>query len=155
MIDLILWAADKPTLATFAQSHNLLLPDGEGGTRRRDGFDWCWWAGSGKLMTRRAVVAGDVEVTPARYLDGVVAMMRLYFADDRLDPGDDPEGDEQWKRSKVAKYIRDNGTPGSLAGGSIRYYEIDDVRLFRAADVQGWLASEGLPGHEWLGGNRF
>jgi len=93
------------------------------------------------------------------YLTGEVALLRIYdtfFEDDRLIPDEaDPEKEEQWARSKVARYIKNNGTPGTVAGGSIPYYEVDGVRIFRPQDVETWLTTNGLPTHSWLGGNRF
>ena len=156
MIDLILWANTKATLATFAQTTGLMVDDGDGGRKVRDGVEWSWWAGSGKLMTAPAVLDQDGNVTtPATFLPGEVLLMRIHgsFAEsDRLDPDEaDPERAEPWRRSKVARFIRNNGTPGTI--GTINYYQISGVRIFRSADVMAWLAANNLPGHEWLGGN--
>jgi len=104
------------------------------------------------------------------FLDGQVALLRIYdefFDEDKLDAplvdsGEvDEEGNpilvkaEQWARSKVARYIKNNGTPGTVAGGSIPYYEVDSVRIFRPQDVETWLTTNGLPTHSWIGGNRY
>jgi len=93
------------------------------------------------------------------YLTGEVALLRIYdtfFSEDRLIPDEaDPEKEEQWARSKIARYIKNNGVPGTVAGGSIPYYEVDGIRIFRPQDVETWLTTNGLPTHGWLGGNRF
>lgn len=48
------------------------------------------------------------------------------------------------------------GTNGALGTAtSVPYYELDGVRLIRAADFFAWLAANGLPGHEWFGGNEI
>ena len=161
MIDLILWANTKATFATFARNNGLLVQyDTEDGPawRPREGFEYCWWAGEGKLKTAEGTYDqnGD-EITPPSFLPGYVALCRIYgsfFNTDKLDPDDtDPDKLEQWTRSKVARYIKNNGTPGTVAGGAINYYELDDVRIFRPADVFAWLSARGLPHHEWAGGN--
>ena len=158
MIDLILWANTKATFATFARTNGLLIQDAEGNDSLRDGFSYVWWAESGKLVTAQGTYdAEGNELTPPTFLPGFVALCRIsggFFDSDRLDPAeDDPDKEEQYTRSKVARYIKNNGTPGTLAGGSIRYFELSGVRIFRPRDVFDWLASRGLPGHEWLGGN--
>lgn len=158
MIDLILWANTRATLRTFAQNNNLLVQseDSEGNITwvPRDGLEWDWWGGTGKLMRTPAVVDQDGNVTtPATYIPGEVLLMRIhgdFFNSDRIP---DAADQEQWSRSKVARFIRNNGTPGTVQG--VNYYELDGVRIFRAADVQAKLAEWGVPGHEWLGGNQF
>lgn len=149
-IDLILWAPDKATFRTFAVTNGLLVEVGtdDNGNpvyRRREGFDFCWWRTSGKLVTART--------SPPTYLPGFVALVRIFgnfFLSDQI-----AEGPEQWQRSKVARYIKNNGVPGTVAGGAISYYELNGVRIFRAQDVQDWLTANDLPRHEWQGGNTF
>jgi len=175
MIDLILRAADKPALAQWAKDKNLIIRKGRvvdedpdsptfgdvleaGEWVNREGFEYCWWAGSGKLMTQAGTYDDEgVELTAPNFLNGVVAIIRIYggfFSEDKLEvAGDDPDAQEQFARSKVVRFIKDNGTLGSV--GAINYYELDGVRIFRPADVQAFLASNGLAGHEWLGGNSY
>lgn len=176
MIDLILWGSTKTDFMDFAKSNGLFVRKGdvtdtdpesltfgqvvvEGEWVKREGFDYIWWAGSGKLMTKKAVFdAANVVVTEANFLPGYVAIVRIhgdFFANDGLTPAeDDPDKAEQWTRSKVARYIKNNGTPGTIAG-SVPYYELDGVRIFKASSVQDWLATNSLPGHTWLGGNSY
>jgi len=161
-IDLILWASTKADFANFARSHPPANPlqtqDADGNWNDRKGFTWVWWASSGKLMTAKGTYdAEGNELTPPTLLPGFVALVRIhgaFFDGTRLEPApDDPEASEQWARSAVAQYIKNNGTPGTM--GSIPYYQIDGVRMFRPADVTAFLAANDLPGHEWLGGNAF
>jgi hypothetical protein len=167
-IDLILWAPDKATLATFAKSNPPANPlmqdvdDGEGGTITvtRDGVSYCWWAGSGKMLTQLGTYDSEGnELTPPQYLTGVVALLRIhsdFFNQTRLNPDpEDPDAAEQWARSTVAKYIKDNGTPGTVAGGTIPYYELGGIRIFRPTDVEQFLSNNNLPGHIWVGGNSY
>ena len=141
MIDLILQGT-KANIIALAKARNIVDANGV----PAPGSDYCWWAGDGKFLTAKAVMSGQTVVTPATYLAGFVALIRIG------DPGDAlPGSGEQWLRSKVAAYVKDNGTPGTVGG--ISYYEVALVRLFRAADVLTWLAAQGLPGHEWAGGS--
>jgi hypothetical protein len=39
--------------------------------------------------------------------------------------------------------------------GSVSYYEVDGVRLFKPADVLALLAANDLPGHTWVDGNAY
>lgn len=167
MIDLILWASTKAAFATFARNNPPANPlQQQDGTDEqgnpiwvnRPGFQYVWWAGSGKLMTQAGTYDADRnELTPPTYLNGFVALVRIsgqFFDDNRLVPdGADPDKLEQWARSKIAKWVKDNGTPGTMGG--IPYYEVSGVRMFRPNDVTAFLASRNLPGHEWLGGNSF
>lgn len=162
MIDLILYAPDKATFANFARTNPPANPlqqqDAEGNWFNRPGFDYCWWAGSGKMMTAKGTYDQDGnEITPPTFLPGFVALVRIhgqFFEDNVLIPDDaDPDKLEQWARNRVVQYIKNNGTPGTM--GSIPYYEVDGVRMFRPADVKGFLNNKNLPGHEWLGGNSF
>jgi len=70
----------------------------------------------------------------------------------------DEEGNpqlEQWQRSNIIKYIKDNGTPGAMVGGTIPYYEIDSVHLLRPSDIEAFMAANNIPGHIWVGGNSY
>lgn len=148
MIDLILQGT-KANIAKLLQERGLLDSD----NNPVPGCDLAWWAGDGKFMTTPPVLDKDGNVTtPATYMAGFVVNCRIHSdaaKDDRIEGG---KG-EQWSRSKVAKWVKDNGTLGSIGG--IPTYTVNSVRLFRAADVQGWLDSKGLPGHEWAGGNQI
>jgi len=95
--------------------------------------------------------------TPATFSPLLVAIVRVYadfFTSQQIDPSDpDYDATEQWGRNKIAQYIKNNGTPGTMGG--IPYYELDGVRMLRPVDVQDFLATNNLPGHEWLGGNSY
>jgi len=177
MIDLILWAADKPSLAQWAKARGLIIRTGDvidqdpdsptfgdvlvaGEWSNRDGFEYCWWADSGKMMTKAGTYGAEgAELTAPSYLAGVLAFIRIsgeFFTSDRIIPDDaDPDKLEQFARSKVVRYLKNNGTIGTLAGGALKYVEFDGVRIFRPNDVQALLASKNLPGHSWLGGNAY
>lgn len=159
-LDIILWAPDKATLATWAATHpaaNPLWVDGG----PREGVSYCWWAGSGQFKTQNGTYDQDGnELTPPVFATGVVALLRLhssFFENDIEGTGDryDQNGDalEQWQYSKAAKWIKDNGTPGTM--GSVNYYEVDGVRLFKPADVEAFLSSNNIAGHTWVGGNSY
>lgn len=138
MIDLILQGT-KANIAALLRNRGLLDAD----NNPVPGCDLAWWAGDGKFMT----AAGD----PPTYMTGFVVVCRIHsemFESDRLDG----QG-EQWARSKIARWIKDNGVLGSIGG--IPCYTINSVRLFRAGDVGAWLETHGLPGHEWFGGNEL
>jgi hypothetical protein len=60
----------------------------------------------------------------------------------------DPDDVKEWERSRIAQYVRNNGTPGTMGG--IPYYEVDGVRLFRRKDVDTFTSSNNLPGHVFL-----
>jgi len=172
MIDLVLHTTDQATLATWAKTHGLMREvkvrdtDPESPTfgemisqdppewQVRRGVEWCWWAGSGRMMRARGTYDEEGnELTPPQYVAGMVALLRLsgeFFNEDRIEAEPDAE---QWARSKVVKYIKDNGQIGQTGG--IAYVEMDGVRVFRPSDVQAKLSEWGVPGHEWLGGNVF
>ena len=162
-IDLILWGATKADFRTFAVANNLLTPfvdeDGNTSYDKREGFDYVWWAGSGKLKTAEGEYDGFDEITPPTFLPGFVALLKIhgsFFNSDRISDGITGEEDEvveQWQKSKVVRYIKNNGTPGTI--GVINYYELDGIRIFRPKDVTDWLAANNLPGHVWLGGNSY
>lgn len=135
-MDLILWASTKANLVTFAQNNNLL--DGNGDVV--PWVDYCWWAGSGKLITTVGTYDGFTELTPPSYLSGFVILLRLFTS-------------KFGGNGAIKAYIQNNGTPGTIAG--LNYYEIDSVRMFAPADVLAYLAANNLPGHEWTGGNSF
>lgn len=161
MIDLVLYATDRQALVTWGESNPPGRPlietvdDGEGGTVKRAvrGLEWSPWAGSGQFLTAAGTYDQEGnEITPPTYAPGYVIKMRIhseYFDWDREDtvPAD-PEDVKEWERSKVANYIRQNGTPGTM--GTIPYYEVGGVRIFREKDVQEFLSANSLPGHRFL-----
>lgn len=162
MIDLVLWAASKADMLTWGKTNPPANPlveeqdDGEGGTINvaRPGLEFGWWAGSGDFMTAAGTYDGEgIELTPPTFASGVVALLRVhsdFWENDRLEvvPAD-PEDVKEWERSKIAQHLRDNGTPGTMAG-SIPYYELNGVRIIRRTDVNTFLAANTLPGHTFL-----
>ncbi len=117
------------------------------------GFSYCWWAGSGKFVTALPVTSGTTIVTPPTFLPGFVMLAQLSSDVRENDQITNPSDGEQWSRSKLVAYVKSNGSPGSIDG--ISFYTISGVQLFRPADVMTWLATHGIPGHEWSGGNTF
>lgn len=154
MIDLILWAQTKADLATWGKTYPtnspLLTANGP-----REGVSYIWWMDSGKFMLTAPVFdAEGTELVPATFAPGFVLLLRLhstFFDNDKL--SDDREGKQQWEYSKVAKWIKDNGTPGVM--GRINYYAVGNVRIFRPADVEQYLVDHNLPGHTWVDGNSY
>ena len=110
-----------------------------------------------------AVFSGTAQVgdtisfyTPdLQYLAGLVYLVRLSF--DVAD--DDAETDEietgQAAKSKIVRWAKRNGTIGQTGGGQLDYAEIDGVKILQPDQVNAWLSSKVLPGHEWLGGNSY
>lgn len=144
MIDLILQGT-KTNIASLLRNRNLT----DASNNPQPGFEACWWSGGGKFMTVKPVMAGQTVVTPAVYMAGFVLLGRIHSGlavSDAI-----PGTGEQWQRSRVAEWIKNNGTPGIIGG--ITYYEVALVRLFRADDVFAWCATNGIPAHEWAGGN--
>lgn len=143
-IDLILQGT-KADIATLLRNRGLT----DAANTPITGFEACWWAGEGKFMTVKPVYSGQTLVTPAVYLAGFVLLARIHgqrFVSDKI-----AATGEQWVRSAIAKWIKDNGVLGSLGG--IGCYTAANVRLFRAADVIAWCATNNIPSHEWAGGN--
>jgi hypothetical protein len=158
MIDLVIYAPTKGDLRTFAVARGLLetvVEEGVTSYVKAKDFDYCWWAGSGQFMTAKGTYDGEgLQITPPTFVAGVVALLHIGTTGDAIDPGA-TENPEQWHRSQVAKYVKDNGTLGSFFAGAVPYYDVAGVRLMRPSDVTAWLSSEGLPGHEWAGGNTY
>ena len=168
MIDLILHAVDKNTLRTFAQTYNLLVEvdDGLGGTKwvPRSGLDWSWFAGDGKIRVANAVV-NQVDgslITPPQFLNGFALQLRIskdFFLEDRLIPDEsDPDKEEQWARSKVVRYVKNNGTGPltfNLLGTDVPYYELDGVKITKPDKLDEALVAGGMPRHEIMGGNFY
>ncbi len=169
MIDLILRAPDKAAMIQWAKDHGLyeqyietpavLDENGDEVTpavlkwRTKKGLEYSWWGGRGKFLTSLGTYDenGDV-ITPPTYASGVVLLLRIhsqFFRDDVLVPNAaDPDKEEQWARSKVVRYIKNNGVAGNT--GAINYWELDGVQAYRPADVQAYLTTNGLPGHRYL-----
>lgn len=150
MLDLVLHAPDKATFVTFARNRSLL--DGEDKLRR--GVSYFWWAETGKFVTQAGEYDenGD-EITPPTFLAGLVLVLRLHSIMFDADVLDTDRSKAQHLRSKVVKYIRDNGEAGTLGGWP--YYELDGVKIFRPSDVEDFITSRGLTGHIWAGGNAY
>lgn len=153
MIDLILWASDRTTLETFAKNNNLLIKDAEDNWIYREGLSWSWWGGSGKVLSAEATfdVEGN-ELTPATYLEGVVAIIRIhgkFYEDDKIES----ESPNQHERSKFVKYIHNNGTKGAVIG--LNFYELEEVRIGYPEEVNSKLSEWGVPGHIFAGGNSY
>lgn len=112
------------------------------------GFEYCPWAGSGRFMTVKPTfdLSTKAQLTPPSYLTGVVVLARIATAGDEIN-----EGAEQWQRSQIAKWIKTNGTLGTIGG--LPCYTVASVRLLRASDVFAWCALNDIPAHEWAGGN--
>lgn len=161
MIGLILYAANRAALVAWGETHPPGRPivvsvnDDEGGTVKRaaDGIEWSSWGGTGLFTTVKGTYDQDGEViTPPTYAPGYVARLRVhsdYFDWDRLEtvPAD-PEDIKEWERSKIADYIRSNGTPGTMV--TVPYYEVDGIRIFRERDVREFLVLNDIPGHVFL-----
>ena len=146
-IDLFLRSpTTKTAITTLLTARGLL----DAGGNPVAGFAYVWWQESGQFMLTKPVYTGQVLTTPATYLPGFVMLARIHstlFDSDQIAGGTG----EQWARSKIAQYIQTQGTPGAIGG--IYFYAFGGVQIFRAADVQAWLTTNAMPGHEWAGGN--
>ena len=148
-IDLVLWGQTRADFVTFAVANGLLIEDAEGNRTQREGFTFSWWNGSGNLMTAPGTYDElGVELTPPTFAPGQFTLLRIYGDFFNQDHIDDPVDDEAWSRSKVARYIKNNGTPGSIVG--LPYYQFDGIRVFTYEAVQQEVLSRGAPGHMWL-----
>lgn len=144
MIDLILHGT-KAAIQALAFARGLVDASG----KPVPNVDYCWWAETGKFMTAAPIYDTQGNVTTgATYLPNFVCILRIWTKEDAIQ---NPVDSEQWSRSQIAKWIKNNGIPGTIGG--LPCYIINNVRLLRAIDVQGWLTLKGLPGHEWAGGN--
>ena len=145
MIDLILQGTQANFIALLKGRG---LVDALGNPVR--GFDYCLWAGNGKFMTAAPTYdAQGNQLSAPSYLSGLVIIARIYgalFESDKVDGVGD-----QWLRSKIAKWIKDNGVSSTFGG--IPCYTANSVRMMRATDVFAWCAANALPAHEWAGGN--
>jgi len=144
MIDLILHAATRADMRTFAINSNLLVEHidketGKSSLVPRPNADWLWWYGNGKIMKAAAVLdAGGNVTTHAKYFAGVFIIARISGA--------------KLRRDTLRKRFK-SATSGTRFG--VPYREIDGVRLFSAATLTEQLKSKGLPVHQWQGGNQF
>ena len=155
--DMIAWAKVNPP------ANPLLDEDDEGNMVTRPGVSFCWWAGSGQFKTANGTYDGEGnEITPPTFAPGAVGLLRIHtillenthITDQTYDENGNPQL-EQWERNQVAKWIKDNGTPGTMAGGTVPYYEVGTVRLLRPQDAEAFMAANNIAGHVWVGGNSY
>jgi len=148
MLDMILWAPDKATLKTWAASHPTANPLMDEDGNAREGVRYCWWGGDGGkiLKTQGTYDAEGNELTPPEFFAGVAVLLKVYLDADKLADQNIDGTLEQWERSKVAQWIKDNGSSGTVQG--VSYWEVDGVRMFRPDDV---LAVTPIP-HTWVDG---
>jgi len=94
-------------------------------------------------------VGDEVDIyTTTQFVDGQFLLLRIhgeFFDADEIHEGNDVE---PWERSRVAKYIKNNGTEQTVQG--LTCYEMEGVRIFRYADVLAWCEARGVPGHTYL-----
>lgn len=99
-------------------------------------------------------VGDDLDIWSGRQtIAGVVAILRFsgeFFNEDKLDAAED---EEQWMRSRIAGYIKNNGAAIKVLG--INGYEMDNVKLFRPQDVMAKVSEWDVYPHQYQGGNRF
>ena len=144
MIDLVLHGT-RPAIQALLQARGLV--NATGGAL--PGFDYCWWAGSGNFAITKPVYDSSNPfnvITPATYLPNSVVLTRVDDPADAI-----TEGTEQWQRSVLAKWLKDNGTLGTVGG--FPCYTTAGVDMLRASDVFAWVKTQGLASHEWSGGN--
>ena len=130
-------------MVQWLSDRGLRMVDGEGTVTWHEGYEQSLWNGSGLLT----VVAGD----PPTYATGVWVLARIYgqfFLDDHIE-GSEPD-DPAWLRSKIAAVLKANGTPGTLPGVGIDYYEWEGVRVYTYISIQEEILSRGLAGHGFL-----
>lgn len=95
----------------------------------------------------------DIGVQDTQFLNGFVVVTR--FTSEALSDDQIIEDDtlEPWEKSKIAKFLKDNGTPGTIQG--INYFELDSVRILRPRDVKDFLELRGIKMPIFAGGNRY
>lgn len=163
-IDLLLHANTRAQIITGLNTLGLVTTSTDPITGQvidapASGVDFTPWAGSGKLMTAKAVPDPQnplgPPLTPASFLAGYVMEVRISGALAISDTIANPVDGEQTSRSKIVKAFKTNGTPGtfSLAGCTVNFYKVGNVEAARFGDVTACLTAAGLPGHEWAGGN--
>ena len=147
MLDLILQGS-KANIATLLRGRGLT----DATDRPVSGFEACWWAGDGRFMTAKPVYGNgplNPPTTAATYMAGFVMLARIHST---LEIADALAGTgELWTRSKVAKWIKDNGVLGLVNG--MPCVTVASVRLMRGQDVNTFCATNSSPAHEWAGGN--
>jgi hypothetical protein len=138
-------AATPAWLTEEVEAHGT-FPDFRGRFIRKQG-NFAVFSGEATVGEELGIYVPD----PA-YVTGEIALIRIggkAGVEDALnDTPVDPDDVKEWERSKIARYIRNNGTPGTSA--EMPYYEIDGVRIFRRKDVNAKLAEWDVPGHEYL-----
>jgi len=130
----------------------------EMGWRNASEVDWCWWAGSGKFMTAKGEYDQDGnQITAPEFLPGYLMMLRIYgtrFENDKRTTT--KENPKQHDKSNFARTFKTAGSSKNFFEiPNVKYYEVDLVRWVDPDDCQQFLADNGLPGHQWLGGNSF
>ena len=80
---------------------------------------------------------------------------------DRRDPEQGEDEQDQENRSLLVRWVRNNavienvqGLPSAKVDGT-HNGDAYTIRLFRPQDIEGFLTSNNLPRHEWLGGNSY
>jgi hypothetical protein len=96
----------------------------------------------------------DVYTQP-QYVAGLVYLIRLHAAVAAEDIEQDDTETGQAARSRIVRWVKRNGTIGSIGGGALNFVELDGVKVLMPDEVNAWLSSRGLAGHEWLGGNSY
>ena len=149
--DIVFSAPNQSTMATWLDARGLRVVT-EGVAKLRHGLELSLWNGSGKLTVAAGTYdAEGVELTPPTYAPGYFVLARIhadFFQEDFIE-GSLPD-DEPWVRSKIAEVLKTNGTPGSLLGGTLNYYEWENVRVYKYLDVQSEILGRGLAGHGYL-----
>ena len=170
MIDIITQSATLEVLQAFCVKHNLgKMLDGEFTPRK--GLSIGPWNADGVFPTKNATYdENDNQLTARTVAAGFVAILR--FRDDFRIPvtktidGEqvtvnqsdklevDPEADntEQHMRSRIARFIKNNGVKGKT--GTINHWKLDGVKLYRYPDVMAFLDAKGLPKFVRGGGNK-
>jgi len=159
--DMLRWALAHPLSEDYVETPAVIDPE-DGvtvitpeviGRRLRKGLEWSWWNGTGKLQTAKGTVEEDgTQITAPKYAKGFVLLLRIHSEAFRQDKGELDEGEEdtgdQLQRSKIARWVRRNGTKSTVAG--INQWTIDGVKLYRSEDVYAFCQSRGVPAHTFL-----
>lgn len=169
-IDIVTQSASLKVLQDFLVKRKLgKIVDGEFVLSK--GITLGPWAGSGDFPTKAATSDDEGnQLTAPVYAAGFVAIIRV--RDDfrikitktidgeqvEVSQGDklktDPEADnrEQHTRSRIARYLKNNGTKGK--SGGINFRKLDGVKFYRYEDVKAFVVSRGLPMFVRGGGNK-
>jgi hypothetical protein len=104
-----------------------------------------------RALSLKASISPVPQVARAACPSLTQSSFRLNGESDDLVVDPNVDNTEQHMRSRIARFIKNNGTAGTT--GSINHWALDGVKLYRYSDVMDFLASKGLAGHEWYGGN--